>query len=214
MKCPHCQTTFHDNPSDVYLGEFSEGRLAIMQRCCPECDGLILHLCRAKWIAGRGYLGVTEVIHQLHPKQSARSALPSEVPADFADDYKEACLVLSESPKASAALSRRCLQHILQNAAGIQKPNLHQEIQEAIKQLPSHIAESLDAVRVVGNFSAHPMKSTASGEIIEVEPGEAEWNLEVLESLFDFYFVQPALVAKRKAALNQKLKEAGKPELK
>jgi hypothetical protein len=46
-----------------------------------------------------------------------------------------------------------------------------------------------------------------------VEPGEAEWNLDVLESLFDFYFVQPALHAKRKAALNPKLKEAGKPEL-
>ena len=57
------------------------------------------------------------------------------------------------------------------------------------------------------------MKSTVTGAIVDVEEGEAEWNLDVLESLFDFYFVQPALTAKRKAVLNQKLKEAGKPEI-
>jgi hypothetical protein len=36
--------------------------------------------------------------------------------------------------------------------------------------------------------------------IIDVETGEAEWNLDVLELLFDFYFVQPAVAAKREAA--------------
>jgi hypothetical protein len=36
----------------------------------------------------------------------------------------------------------------------------------------------------------------------------------VLEGLFDFYYVQPAVLAKKRAALNQKLKDAGKPLLK
>ena len=58
------------------------------------------------------------------------------------------------------------------------------------------------------------MKSTSTGTIVEVEPGEAEWTLDVIESLLDFYFVQPALTAKRKAELNKKLKDAGKPEIK
>jgi hypothetical protein len=49
---------------------------------------------------------------------------------------------------------------------------------------------------------------------MDVEPGEAEWNLDVLDALFDVYFVQPALAAKRKAELNKKLREAGKPEIK
>jgi len=57
------------------------------------------------------------------------------------------------------------------------------------------------------------LKSTNSGAIIEVEDNEAEWNLETLERLFDFYFVQPAITAKRKAEINKKLKEAGKPEI-
>jgi hypothetical protein len=35
--------------------------------------------------------------------------------------------------------------------------------------------ESIDAVRNIGNFAAHPQKSTATGEILEVEFGESEW---------------------------------------
>jgi hypothetical protein len=53
----------------------------------------------------------------------------------------------------------------------------------------------------------------APGAIVDVEVGEAEWNLDVLESLFDFYFVEPTKAAQRKAALNKKLKEAGKPTI-
>jgi hypothetical protein len=68
-------------------------------------------------------------------------------------------------------------------------------------------------VRVIGNFAAHQIKSKVTGQIVDVEPHEAEWNLDVLELLFDFYFVQPAVAAKRKAELNKKLKDAGKPEL-
>ena len=93
--------------------------------------------------------------------------------------------------------------------------NLFDEIEQVIqtKTTPSYIADALHNVRVIGNFAAHPFKSTATGEIVEVESGEAEWNLEVLESLFDFYFVQPARAAQRKAALNKKLQEAGKQPL-
>ena len=80
--------------------------------------------------------------------------------------------------------------------------------------VPSFITEGLDAVRNSGNFAAHPIKSASTGEIVDVEPGEAEWNLGVLESMFDFYFVQPALTAKRRAALDAKLKDAKKPQLK
>jgi hypothetical protein len=81
-------------------------------------------------------------------------------------------------------------------------------------KVPTHISESLDAVRNIGNFAAHPIKSKASGEIIDVEPGEAEWNLDVLEALFDFYFVQPEILKKKRAALDAKLAEAGKPKMK
>jgi hypothetical protein len=151
-----------------------------------------------------------------YPKVPSRTPLPPAVPSPYAEDYSEACLTLTDSPKASAALSRRCLQHVLREKAGVKLGNLADEIQQVIDsaKVPSHISESLDAVRNIGNFAAHPIKSKASGEIIAVEPGEAEWNLDVLESLFDFYFVQPELLKKKRAALDAKLKEAGKPKMK
>ena len=151
----------------------------------------------------------------VRPRGSSRPAVPPQVPKDIAEDYSEACLVIADSPKASAALSRRCLQHLLREAAGVKHSNLFSEIQEVIDSsaLPSYITEGLDAVRVSGNFAAHPIKSTQTGEILPVEPGEAEWNLDILETLFDFYYVQPDIVAKKKAALNAKLQSSGKPPL-
>lgn len=149
-----------------------------------------------------------------YPRSGSRP-VPAEVPSPYRDDFVEACKVLGESAKASAALSRRCLQAILRDQAGTKSKDLADQIDEVIasKAVPSHIQNDLHAVRNIGNFAAHAMKSTVTGAILDVEPGEAEWNLDVLESLFDFYFVQPALAAKRKADLNQKLKAAGKPEL-
>jgi hypothetical protein len=146
----------------------------------------------------------------------ARAPLPPEVPKDFASDYEEACLVLGDSEKASAALSRRCLQHILRKKGGAKDSDLAKEIQQVLdsRQLPSHIADNLDAIRNIGNFAAHPTKATNTGEIVDVEPHEAEWSLDVIEQLFDFYFVQPAKAKAKRDALNAKLQAAGKPPMK
>jgi Domain of unknown function (DUF4145) len=150
------------------------------------------------------------------PKGVSRAPVPPEVPPAIAEDYKEACLVLSDSPKASAALSRRCLQNLLRQAGGVKPGNLNDEIQQVLDggKLPSDIADNIDAIRVIGNFAAHPNKSNSTGEIVPVEPHEAEWNLDVIESLFDLYFVQPARAKARRDALNKKLQDAGKPPLK
>jgi hypothetical protein len=152
----------------------------------------------------------------VRPRVANRPAPPKEVPDEFAADYREASLVFADSPKSSAALSRRCLQHILRETVKVKPGNLADEIQSVIdsKSLPSHLVESLDAIRNIGNFAAHPIKSKSSGEVLDVEPGEAEWNLDVLESLFDFYFVQPTELKRKRDTLNAKLKEAGKPEMK
>jgi hypothetical protein len=148
----------------------------------------------------------------IEPLSSTRPKAPQEVEEVFAKDYNEACLILSFS----AALSRRCLQNILREKAGVKHADLSKEIQEIIdsRKLPSHLSESIDAIRNIGNFAAHPIKSKSTGEVVEVEPGEADWLLDVLESLFDFYFVQPEISRKKKEALNQKLQDAGKPIMK
>jgi hypothetical protein len=73
------------------------------------------------------------------------------------------------------------------------------------------LSHQLDAIRNVGNFAAHPQKSQSTGEILPVEPHEAEWGLDLLEELFDHYFVKPKRAQERKDALNKKLAAAGKP---
>jgi hypothetical protein len=152
----------------------------------------------------------------VHPKNIARAPVPAEVPTEFAGDYSEACLVVPDSEKASAALSRRCLQNLLREKAGLKKGDLANEIQAVLdsKQLPSHLADDLDAVRNIGNFAAHPLKATNTSEIVDVEAQEAEWLLNVLEGLFDFYFVQPARAKAKRDALNAKLQSIGKPPMK
>jgi hypothetical protein len=150
-----------------------------------------------------------------YPSGTSRAPAPSEVPADIAKDYHEACAIAALSPKASAALSRRCLQSLLRDR-GFTHKDLAPAINAAIESnlFPTAVAENLDAIRNIGNFAAHPLKDTNTGEILPVEPEEAEWNLDVLEELFDAAYVQPARALERRQALNAKLTAAGKPAMK
>ncbi|NJL28140.1 MAG: DUF4145 domain-containing protein [Thermoanaerobaculia bacterium] len=151
----------------------------------------------------------------IYPRTGGQAPAPPEVPSEIAKDFNEACVVLNDSAQASGALSRRCLQHVLAERGVSTSDNLNRAIEDALaSHLPSHIAHDLDAIRNIGNFAAHPQKSVSTGAILPVEPHEAEWNLHVLEMLFDFYYVQPAKSAARRVALNKKLKEAGKPLMK
>ncbi|AOP36638.1 hypothetical protein A0128_20380 [Leptospira tipperaryensis] len=153
----------------------------------------------------------------IYPRSSSRTSISAElIPEQIFKDYTESANVLSISPKASAALSRRCLQNLIQNYAGIKGKSLDDEITQLIStgKLPTYITASIDAIRNIGNFAAHPKKSQQSGEIVEVETGEAEWTLDVLESLFDFYFIQPSIINEKKDALNKKLNDLGKPKMK
>lgn len=220
MKCPHCRVEFHYVCKSTYIGKDSDGDWVLQQAICPACEKIMLILFNGTDIYIRTTKGFNYSRAKKHffayPKSSSRPPCPSEVPEEFAEDYIEACLVISDSPKASAALSRRCLQNILREVAKVKHGNLCNEIQEVIdsKSLPSYIVEIIDAVRNIGNFAAHPIKSEKTGEILPVESGEAEWNLDVIEALFDFYFVQPAIIKKKKDALNKKLTEGGKKPMK
>lgn len=209
MKCRHCSVEFHANWNQLSPLTDADGLFWMATTTCAACNRL--HVAYSRSIHGFHSGGPF-----LYPRAVSREPLDPAVPPEFANYYTEASNVLDISPKASAALSRRIMQHVLRECAKVQAPNLDQEIQKVLdaNMVPSHIAESLDAVRTVGNFAAHPIKSTSSGEVVDVEPGEAEWNLDTVEALFDFYFVQPAKIKAKRAALDKKLKDAGKPPLK
>ena len=222
MRCPHCLVTIFAQPWELSLGADLEFNWWIRTFLCPNCSRYVLQLMKEPTLPG--YTGPppgTQVLASanavsslVHPKATSRQPVPAEVPEEFTADYKEACLVLADSPKASAALSRRCLQHILQEKSGAKtQNNLAKTIGEVIDdpKTPRDVADSLDMVRNIGNFSAHPNKSTNTGEIVPVEPVEAEWCLEVIEMLFDLYFVRPSEIQRRRDRVDEKLADTGKP---
>jgi hypothetical protein len=215
FKCPSCPVTFTWILSgQLALGVDSAGRhLRVESAPCPGCQRWSLRLI-ATTVTAEGAVVETDPL-LIWPRATNRPPCPPEVPANICGDYREACLVLADSPKASAALSRRCLQQILRDGAKVKHANLSDEIDQVLasKRLHSSIARSLDAVREIGNFAAHPTKSLNTGEIMDVEPGEADWNLDVVEALMDIYFVQPVTMDAKMTAINAKLAEAGRPPL-
>jgi hypothetical protein len=218
MKCPHCLVDIHFDGRKTFLVGTNDGEIwSTVSGTCSACDRpiVLLHVgSNDKPFDEDVTAAVLRESLLAYPKGTARIPVPTEVPTDLAGDYAEACIVLADSPKASAALSRRCLQHLLRKAAHTTKRDLADQIDEVMPSLPSLIQNMIDGVRVIGNMAAHPMKSTNTGEILDVEPGEAEWLLDTLEELFDHYYVKPARIQQRRTAINKKLKEAGKPALK
>jgi hypothetical protein len=225
--CPYCgiaakiefkDRNIHQHKDFAYSGMGYE----VADGACPECEGYIVVLREGKCTFSRHegdytYLNMEEVDHQhiIFPENSTR-LVALEVPDAYKTEYLEACDVFTSSPKASAALSRRLLQKILREEFGIKRRNLADEIEDFINggNAPSYLNDAIDAVRNIGNFAAHPLKSTSTGEIVDVEAGEAEWLIEVIESLFDFAFVQPKKLEERRNKLNDKLKDLGKPPMK
>lgn len=217
--CPHCaQGVGMEWPSYISsMGDADElpsGSWWIRAGNCPLCGGLLV--IKAHYVGSSPEGFVFDEQHLIYPAHAAIAPLPPEVDASYVADFVEAAHVLPASAKASAALSRRLLQRTLRGKGGIgPKRSLEAEIDAAIESggLPSGLADDLHAVRTVGNFAAHPLKDTETGAIVDVEPGEAQWLLELLRDLFDFYFVAPARREARRLALNEKLRGAGKPEL-
>jgi hypothetical protein len=225
MKCPHCGINFHDNWEDE---SFFRGR-ELLHTPTNNSGSIVFWTYRSADCPGCHDITVcvgtssepkrVNEWRQVYPIGANRGPTPAEVPGNIAADYIEACNVLPISPKASAALSRRCLQSIL-HVAGYRDRDLAREIDQLLgepdpkKALPSRLRETVDAIRNFGNFSAHPIDDKTTLQIIDVEPHEAEWCLELIEELFEHFYVGPAVAAAKKAALNAKLAVGGKPPAK
>src|SRR2546425_4657139 len=173
MKCPHCLVEFHADPSRIQLGSDVDGLWEVEWTLCPnkECRRFTIFLVGSSpaEVGVRHILRVERIMAR--PRGVVRTPPVIEVPKAYSDDYREACLVLADSPKASAALSRRCLQAVLREAAKVKPGDLYDEIQQVLdsRALPSQIADGLDAVRAIGNLAAHPIKSQHTGEVMPVE---------------------------------------------
>jgi hypothetical protein len=134
MKCPHCRVSFHDQPDEEMLGEDVSGNWSVVKRTCTSCKRFILSLKSGheSYSRERRHFINSDKEKFVYPRAAKRLPTPREVPKELAEDFHEACLVVADSPKASAALSRRCLQHLLRDHGGVKKSNLSKEIHQVI----------------------------------------------------------------------------------
>src|SRR5260370_8233954 len=169
MKGSHCLEGFHEGQArwSVTVGSNNDGTWLLRRLLCPACQQYVFYLeigASAGLAEGQqnAWLSLVNKSLMVWPKGISRSPVPNEVPTEIVDDYKEACLVLADSPKASAALSRRCLQNLLRRAAAVTPGDLSKEIDQVLEsgKLPTDIAENIDPIRNIANFAAHPHQTT------------------------------------------------------
>ena len=127
MNCPHCGKAFHDSWNEVDIQVNSRVSPTSIWKArgtiCPACQNSTINLTKNILIPHPGQRSEQQLVEdfRVYPVNTFRKPTPKNVPPDIKEDYEEACKVLPISNKSSAALSRRCLQAILQ------KSRLHPE---------------------------------------------------------------------------------------
>lgn len=225
------ENNLHNDFQKLYLGKPRVGDVGLKYtaiRCVnPSCNELTLGLSyvTAKVRQERWVVDLEIQTWRLLPDSFAKPQ-PDYIPIALRDDYREACLIRDKSPKAAATLARRCLQGMIRDFCAISKSRLIDEINTLRKQVEDGLApkgvqsetvEAIDAIRGIGNIGAH-MESNIS-LIVDVDPGEAQALIELIEMLFEEWYVarhvrdqkiaRVRMIAAEKAAAIQ----AGKPEV-
>jgi hypothetical protein len=198
--CPYCskpttvtqpnyfstfQILYLDKPSN--LGQVGLNMYSIT---CPneECKNLFLEISLnpAKYVNGSIKQGAAINKWQLLPESKAK-VLPEYIPLPIREDYYEACRIRDLSPKASATLSRRCLQGMIRDFWNIRKDRLKDEVDALKDKIDPIIWEGIDAVRSVGNIGAHMEKDI--NIIVDVDPDEAQLLIGLIENLVEDWYV-------------------------
>jgi Domain of unknown function (DUF4145) len=100
------------------------------------------------------------------PKSTIAPPPNIDLTEEIKTDYLEAALVLTDSPRAAAALLRLALQKLCKQL-GENGENINTDIKNLVKKgLNPLVQKSLDALRITGNNAVHP------GEISLIEAPE------------------------------------------
>lgn len=167
-----------------------ETRIRIDQYVCKyaKCKKTSLSIVRhtVRWDNGHRYLGKILQRWELLPSSSAKPQ-PDYIPAQIISDYQEACAILKLSPKASATISRRCLQGMVRDVFKAEGKSLWAELESVKEKMDETTWSAIQAYREVGNIGAHMEKDV--NVIIEVDEGEAELLINLTEQLFKDWYV-------------------------
>lgn len=196
--CPYCnhdttinESNFSQTISRLHIDNKDGYReLNIEWIVCPNMDcnkhALIAFLFDLKWIPNVWEKGGIIRHWNLIPQSTAR-VFPEYIPKAIRDDYEEACSIKDLSPKASATLSRRCLQGMIRDFYNVKEKNLYLEI-DAIKDKVDPLTwKSIDATRKIGNIGAHMEKDI--NLIIDVDIKEAALLINLIEVLIKDWYI-------------------------
>jgi hypothetical protein len=196
--CPYCNTKTTINEGNYHTSEDgmsiqnSDGERMLRNEwiICPnsECKKitLVAKLYECIYVPHYWKRGDFVKSWRLLP-DSAAKVFPEYIPISLRNDYEEAAKIVELSPKASATLSRRCLQGIIRDFWKVSKSRLIDEINAIKEKIDPLTWKSIDAVRTVGNIGAHMEKDI--NLIIDVEPEEANLLLELIEILFEEWYI-------------------------
>lgn len=151
-------------------------------------------------VGNRSYTGKHLKTWALVPPSRARS-FPVPIPAHILQDYQEACLMVELSPKASAALSRRCLSAMLRDFWQVQPGSLSDEFRQVKGTADPLTWEAIESIRRSGMIGAR-MESEGA-EITDAEPDEAKLLIGLTETLIQDWYVGRAERRKRLAKIRQ-----------
>lgn len=222
--CPHCgkdqtvsNTRFFRKTEALGLGDLAQGNLAFERKviaCAnPECLKATVNVCVG---VNSGFSSTQQIklgkiiFSQRIIPQGSSVPQPDYIPKAIRDDYYEACLIKDLSPKASATLTRRCLQGMIRNFCGISHNRLIDEITalkaaiadgSADRAVTEESVQAIDHIRSLGNIGAHMEKDIDL--IVPVDPGEAQAMIELIELLFEEWYGARDRRAKRLSNIAQ-----------
>jgi Domain of unknown function (DUF4145) len=163
----------------------------------PDCKQVQIdfNLGDCHWVQNE-YIFENSLLSKRITPESIAKPQPTCIPKPLVDDYIEACRIRDLSPKASATLARRCLQGMIRDFCGITKKSLADEInalKDAIETGSAPAGASIDSIdaidglRKIGNIGAHMEKDI--NVIVDVDANEAQALIELIESLFEEWYI-------------------------
>lgn len=191
FSCPYCQSLFaiHSSTYKSVIvcrdGHFTTSAhpsaVEVEFFVCPKCKKITVKS------TGRG-TKTSFPCTPLLPNSTARK-FPDYIPESIRQDYEEACAIVTLSPKASATLSRRCLQGMIRDFWGISGKNrLVNEIDALKDRVPVAQWKILNSIRRLGNIGAHPEADV--NLIIDIEPEDAQKLISVIELLIRQWYIE------------------------
>ncbi len=192
--CPFCNhnAAITDEKHSIETHRFAHGNkhhsqgLQTLIIVCPnpDCNEYAVAASLHDW--GNGFWEKAKATWQLIPAAEMK-IFPDYIPAPILADYKEACLIRDLSPKASATLSRRCIQGMIRDFWGESKARLIDEIAAIEHKVDALTWSSIDAIRKIGNIGAHMERDI--NLIIDVDPDEAALLIGLIEILINDWYI-------------------------